>query len=151
MARVIAAGAALGIEVRPVVFERETRTAADAAAAIGCDVAQIVKSLVFEAAGEPLLLLVSGANRVDTERAARAAGVEGLARADAEAVRAVTGFSIGATPPFGHERALTVLMDEDLLDHDEVWAAAGRVDAVFPVAPAALQRATGARVCRLKA
>ena len=149
--RVVAAGAALGIAVRPVVFERETRTAADAAAAIGCDVAQIVKSLVFVSDGEPLLLLVSGANRVDPARAARTAGVEGLGKADADVVRGATGFSIGATPPFGHERALKVLMDKDLLDHDEVWAAAGRVDAVFPVDPRALQRATNALVCDLKA
>jgi prolyl-tRNA editing enzyme YbaK/EbsC (Cys-tRNA(Pro) deacylase) len=148
--RVVAAGAERGIVVEPVTFERETRTAADAAREVGCDVAQIVKTLVFAAGSKPILLLVSGRNRVDPTRAADAAGVASLARADAESARAATGFSIGATPPFGHPTELTVLMDRDLLDHDVVWAAAGRPDSVFPVAPAELARAAGATICDLK-
>jgi prolyl-tRNA editing enzyme YbaK/EbsC (Cys-tRNA(Pro) deacylase) len=132
-----------------VTFPQGTRTAVDAARAVGCDVAQIVKSLVFDAAGSPILLLVSGANRVDIPTAAAAVGVETLERADAEVARAATGYSIGATPPVGLSTDLPVLMDEDLLRHDVVWAAAGRPDSVFAADPAALARASGAKVCRL--
>ncbi|MGH2735628.1 MAG: YbaK/EbsC family protein [Actinomycetota bacterium] len=148
--RVIDAGTERGLDVRPVLFEEETRTAADAARAIGCEVAQIVKSLVFEDGTGPLLFLVSGANRVDLDRAAAVAGVDRLAKADATAARASTGFSIGATPPFGHLTQLDVYMDEDLLDWSEVWAAAGRVDAIFSVEPHALKKATGATVATLR-
>lgn len=147
--RVVEAGRANGVEVSPVSFPEETRTAADAARAVGCDVAQIVKSLVFQAGSSPLMLLVSGANRVDPKVAAAAAGVESLERADAVLAKAATGFSIGATPPFGLASELPVLMDEDLLEHDVVWAAAGRPDSVFAVEPRALARASGAKVCRL--
>jgi prolyl-tRNA editing enzyme YbaK/EbsC (Cys-tRNA(Pro) deacylase) len=147
--RVIEAGHAQGIEVEPVTFPDGTRTAADAARAVGCDVSQIVKSLVFDGGSSPVLLLVSGANRVDVDVAAVAAGVERLERADAELARAATGYSIGATPPVGLARDLPVLMDEDLLAHDVVWAAAGRPDSVFAVEPHALARASGAKVCRL--
>ena len=147
--RVVDAGAAAGVEVRPVTFENDTRTAQEAADAIGCDVAQIVKSLVFEAEGAPVLLLVSGANRVDTSRAAAELNVPELDKANADGVKRATGFSIGATPPFGHATELDILMDEDLLKFDEVWAAGGRPDTVFPVDPEALQRATGARVTKL--
>ncbi|HZA20328.1 MAG TPA: YbaK/EbsC family protein [Actinomycetota bacterium] len=148
---VIEAGRALGIEVRPVTFDEETRTAADAARQVGCDVGQIVKSLVFEADGRPVLLLVSGANRVDRTKGASVAGVEVLDKADAHAARAASGFSIGATPPFGHATDIPVFMDADLLAYDEVWAAAGRPDSVFPVHPAKLQEATGAPVVDLSA
>jgi prolyl-tRNA editing enzyme YbaK/EbsC (Cys-tRNA(Pro) deacylase) len=147
--RVVEAGRAHGIEVEPVTFSEETRTAADAARAVGCDVGQIVKSLVFTAGSDPVLLLVSGANRVDAGVAAGAAGVEALERADANLAKAATGFSIGATPPVGLANALPVLMDEDLLQHDVVWAAAGRPDSIFAVEPRALARASGAKVCRL--
>lgn len=149
--RVVEAGRALGLEVRPRTFEQETRTAQDAADAVGCDVSQIVKSLIFEAAGKPLLLLVSGANRVDLKRAAAAAGVGRLDKADATGVKATTGFSIGATPPFGHARPIAVLMDKDLLDHERVWASGGRPDTVWPVDPRALMEATQATVCDLGA
>ena len=149
--RVVKAGRDLGIEVRPVTFDEETRTAADAARKVGCDVAQIVKSLVFTAGGRPVLLLVSGANRVDLAKGAAAAGVDALDKADAEAARAATGFSIGATPPFGHGTGIPVLMDADLLAFDEVWAAAGRPDSVFPVDPRKLQEATGAPAFDLRA
>jgi Cys-tRNA(Pro) deacylase len=147
--RVIAAGAQRGIVVTPVTFPSETRTAADAAEAVGCDVSQIVKSLVFDGEGAPILLLVSGANRVDLDVAAEAAGVPSLSRADANQAKAVTGFSIGATPPVGHSSPLPVFMDEDLLEHDVVWAAAGRPDSVFAVDPHELARASEAKVCRL--
>ncbi|MDQ4142897.1 MAG: YbaK/EbsC family protein [Actinomycetota bacterium] len=148
--RVVEAGRALGVEVDPVIFSNETRTAADAAREVGCDVAQIVKSLVFECDGEPALFLVSGSNRLDPTRAAQVAAVGRVAKADAEMVKEVTGFSIGATPPFGHQRSLRVFMDEDLLAYDEVWAAAGRTDAVFRVSPDVLRDAVTATVDRIK-
>jgi len=148
---VIEAGRDLGIEVRPVTFDEETRTAADAARKVGCDVAQIVKSLVFEAEGRPILFLVSGANRVDMTKGAAVAGVDVLDKADAESARAATGFSIGATPPFGHATKIPVFMDAGLLAFDEVWAAAGRPDSVFCVSPKTLQEATGAPVVDLTA
>lgn len=147
--RVVEAGRAGGVEVSPVTFPEETRTAEDAARAVGCDVGQIVKSLVFQAGENALLLLVSGASRVDPQIAAAAAGVERLERADATLAKAATGYSIGATPPFGLASDLPVFMDEDLLVHEVVWAAAGRPDSVFPVQPHALARASGAKVCRL--
>ena len=148
--RVIEAGRSRGIEVRPVSFEEQTRTAADAARQVGCDVAQIVKSLVFMADKRPVLLLVSGANRVDLTKAATAAGVDHLDKADADTARAASGFSIGATPPFGHTTDIPVLMDVDLLAHDEVWAAGGRPDTVFPLSPEELRRATGAPTVDLR-
>ena len=150
MQQVIDAGRALGVEVEPQVFDRETRTAADAAAALGCDVGQIVKSLVFASSGTPLLFLVSGSNRLDPARATRLAAVDHVEKADAAMVKDVTGFSIGATPPFGHAQAIPVFMDEDLLSHERVWAAAGRNDAVFGVEPSALRDAVDARVGQLK-
>ena len=151
LARVIEAGRELGIEVAPQTFEKETRTAEDAAREVGCDVGQIVKSLVFAGPDGPVLLLVSGANRVDLAKGAAALGVESLERADANAAKAATGFSIGATPPFGHATPLPVALDEDLLGYDLVWAAAGRNDSVFPVEPKLLADATGARVADLRA
>ncbi|HWL65817.1 MAG TPA: YbaK/EbsC family protein, partial [Actinomycetota bacterium] len=104
VSRVVAAAAAAGVEIAPVVFEHETRTSAEAAREVGCDVREIVKSLVFGVVGtdEAVLLLLSGADRVDLEEAAAALGVEGLERAAPELAKKVTGYSIGATPPFGH-------------------------------------------------
>jgi Cys-tRNA(Pro) deacylase len=148
--RVIEAGRELGVEVKPHFFSAGTRTAQDAAREVGCDVAQIVKTLVFMGDGSPMLFFVSGANRLDEHKAARAAGVSGLTKADANEAKDATGFSIGATPPFGHATRLRIFMDEDLLAHDEVWAAGGRPDSVFPVEPAALQKATAAEVVELK-
>lgn len=150
VARVVAAGRELGIEVVPVTFPAHTRTAADAALAVGCDVGQIVKSLVFLAEDEPVLLLVSGANRVDLSQAAQALGVTRLDKADAEAARAATGYSIGATPPLGLATAMRILIDEDLLAHETVWAAAGRPDSVFAVDPQELATAISSAVARLK-
>ncbi|MEA2488071.1 MAG: hypothetical protein QOF16_1725 [Actinomycetota bacterium] len=148
VAPIAAAAAAAGLDIEPARFERPTRTAAEAADAVGCDVGQIVKSLVFSSGGDFVLLLVSGANRVDPSRMA-AAGVADLARADADAVKAATGYSIGSTPPFGHSHPIEVFMDEDLLAYDVVWASAGRPDAVFPIAPGELARISGAVVCRM--
>lgn len=123
-----------------------TRTAADAAAAIGCDVAQIVKSLVFAADGEPVLVLTSGANRVDVERVADLLGATRVTKADADLVRSATGFAIGGTPPFGHPATLPTLVDRDLLAHEVVWAAAGTPDSVFPLSPDVVVRRSGGRV-----
>ena len=144
VARVERAAADLGlaIEVRRL---GNSRTAEDAARACGCDVGQIVKSLVFRGrdSGALVLLLVSGANRVDAGLAAHAAG-EQLARADADEVRARTGFAIGGVAPIGHIEAPRIWIDRDLMRFSSVWAAAGAPDAVFAVAPEDLARATGA-------
>ncbi|MBW3595125.1 MAG: YbaK/EbsC family protein [Actinobacteria bacterium] len=148
--RVIDAGTAAGIDVEPRTFTSETRTAEDAARNVGCDVAQIVKSLVFISDRGPLVFLVSGANRLDTEKGARAAGVARLERLDATAAKAATGYSIGATPPLGLPGHLEVFMDEDLLQHEVVWAAAGRPDSVFPADPRELRRAADATAADLK-
>jgi Cys-tRNA(Pro) deacylase len=150
IAEVVAAGRELGIEVVPLTFPAGTRTAVDAAREVGCQVGQIAKSLVFQAGDEPVLLIVSGANRVDLKAAATALGVEEVTRADADAAKLATGFSIGATPPFGHRRALQVVMDEDLLQHDQVWAAGGRPDTVFAVEPRKLAEAARATIGDIK-
>ena len=132
---------------RPVsTFPQGTRTAAEAAAAVGCEVAQIVKSLVFRrAGGDALLVLVSGRNRVD-ERKVEALVGEAVGKADAAFVRSATGFAIGGVPPAGHPSPLETLVDEALLEHDEVWAAAGTPRTVFPIAPRDLVGLTGGRV-----
>jgi prolyl-tRNA editing enzyme YbaK/EbsC (Cys-tRNA(Pro) deacylase) len=139
---------AAGLEPQVRTFPAGTRTAADAAAAIGCEVAAIVKSLVFVADGQPVLALTSGANRVDEVALAEALGAAELRKATADEVREATGYAIGGTPPVGHDTDLPVVCDEDLTDLDEVWAAAGTPAAVFPLAPAALLSATGAHVAR---
>jgi prolyl-tRNA editing enzyme YbaK/EbsC (Cys-tRNA(Pro) deacylase) len=138
-----AAGLALSIREMP----QTTRTAEDAAAACGTSVAQIVKSLVFRKAesGEPVLILVSGANRVD-QTAIKGAIGEALQRIDADSVRALTGFSIGGVAPLGSLAPLATFMDADLMKFETVWAAAGAPNAVFEVAPKALAEATGARI-----
>ena len=148
--RVVAAGAAAGLTVEPRTFTSETRTASDAARNIGCAVGQIVKSLVFGSEHGPLLFLVAGDNKLDATKGAAVAGVEKLTRVDADSAKAATGYSIGATPPLGLATELDVFMDEDLLQHDEVWAAAGRPDSVFPAAPEELARAAKAEVVALK-
>lgn len=151
LARVLAAAASAGLAIEVQRFPEGTRTAADAARAVGCDVAQIVKSLVFMADGDPVLALLSGADRLDPELLATALGANVVRRADGDEARAATGFAIGGVPPIGHHRPLTVLMDEHLLAHDAVWAAAGLPDAVFRVSPRALLAASGARVAALAA
>lgn len=121
-----------------------TRTAADAAAAVGCDVAQIVKSLVFIVDGEPVIVLTSGRNRVDTARLGDLVGAGEVRKANADEAREATGYVIGGTPPLGYPEARRVFIDEDLLEHEVVWAAAGTPDTTFPIAPAELRRAAGA-------
>ena len=148
--RVRAAAAAAGLRVEVREMPQSTRTAAEAAAACGTSVAQIVKSLVFRKAtsGEPVLLLVSGKNRVD-ETAVKAAIGDTLARIDANSVRDLTGFAIGGVAPLGSLTPLETYMDADLMAFDTVWAAAGAPTAVFEVAPAKLAEATGASVIKV--
>jgi prolyl-tRNA editing enzyme YbaK/EbsC (Cys-tRNA(Pro) deacylase) len=138
--------AGLDIEVR--TFPQGTRTAEDAARAIGCEVGQIVKSLIFTADGAPIMVLVSGSNRVDVGKLARVAGGP-VGKADADTARSATGYAIGGVPPFGHSSKLPVFVDRDLLDHEVVWAAAGRPDAVFPIQPARLRDLSGGIVTDL--
>jgi prolyl-tRNA editing enzyme YbaK/EbsC (Cys-tRNA(Pro) deacylase) len=123
-------------------FPEGTRTAADAAAAIGCEVGAICKSLVFRVGDAPLLIVASGSNRVDEARF-------DAEKADAAFVREQTGFAIGGVPPYGHARAIETVVDEDLLAYETVWAAAGTPSAVFPIAPAELVARTGGRVERV--
>ncbi|KZD06273.1 YbaK/EbsC family protein [Oceanibaculum pacificum] len=138
----------LGLEVRE--FPASTRTAADAAAAIGCAVAQIAKSLVFRAAstGRPVLVVASGANRVDEKKLSALIG-EGIGKADADFVRARTGFAIGGVPPVGHLEPPIVVLDSDLFDLAEIWAAAGTPNAVFRLTPDQLQAITGGQVAAI--
>lgn len=147
--RVVAALHALGLDADVTEMPGSTRTAADAAAAVGCDVAQIVKSLLFASEdGRTWLVLVSGPNRVDAERLA--AHVGGPVRlADPATVRDATGFAIGGVAPVGLAEEVPVLMDEDLLEHAVVWAAAGTPKSVFPVDPAELRDATGATTLKV--
>jgi Cys-tRNA(Pro) deacylase len=148
--RVRAAAAAAGLTIEPVQFPDGTKTAADAAAAIGVEVGQIVKSLIFAVDGEVVLAYVSGANQLDERKLAAAAGGTKCARVDADTVRSVTGYPIGGVPPFGHATPLRVFVDPDLLAHDEVWAAAGTWNDVFAISPAALVEASGGTVVDLK-
>ena len=148
--RVIEAGRALGLEITTRRFPEGTKTAADAAAAIGVSVGQIVKSLVFAVDGEIVMAYVSGANQLDEKKLAAAAGGAKCSRVDADAVREATGFPIGGVPPFGHTKQLRVFVDPDLLQYDEVWAAAGTWNDVFAVAPATLAQVTGGVVVELR-
>ena len=132
---------ALGLDDVPQRVRRfpdATRTAAEAAAAIGCELSQICKSLIFAADGEPVLVLMDGASRVDVELVRRELGAERVTRAAADVVRETTGYAIGGVPPYGHRTRTRVLADRGLLAHDEVWAAAGDPHAVFPMEPEAL-------------
>ena len=146
---VVEAGNVLGVAVRPKEFPQGTRTATDAALAIGVDLGQIVKSLVFCVDGEVVVALVSGSNLLDEAKLAAAAGGERSWREDADTVREATGFPVGGVPPFGHREPLRVFVDEDLLGYDELWAAAGTPSVNFAIAPDALVRVTGAAVCDL--
>lgn len=148
--RVRAALAAASLDVEVVEFAESTRTAAEAAAAIGTTPARIVKSLVFLAGHSPVLVLASGANRVDTRKLAAACG-QPVKRADAEQARAATGYVIGGTPPVGHTHPLPTYVDADLLAYDRVWAAAGTPNAVFAITPVDLVRLTAGRVLDLRA
>jgi Cys-tRNA(Pro) deacylase len=150
VARVVEAGAARGLTIVPRSFPEGTKTALDAAAAIGVDVGQIVKSLIFAVDGEVVLAYVSGANQLDEKKLAAAAGGMKCARVDADTVRDVTGFPIGGVPPFGHKTHLRVFIDPDLLQWPEVWAAAGTWNDVFGIEPHKLVEASEGLVTDLK-
>ncbi|MCI0521626.1 MAG: YbaK/EbsC family protein [Chloroflexi bacterium] len=138
---------ALGLQLQVVELPASTRTAVEAAQAVGCQVGQIVKSLVFKGkrSERPILVAASGANRVDEKRIEARIG-EPLGKADADFVRQRTGFVIGGVPPVGHAEPLLTFIDQDLLQYAEIWAAAGTPNAVFRLTPADLQRMTGGEV-----
>ncbi len=141
----------LGFSGEVVVFPDSTRTASEAAQAVGCQVGQIVKSLIFKG-GEthkPILVVTSGANRVNERRLAKLAG-ERIEKADADFVRQHTGFAVGGVPPVGHPERLETYIDEDLLQYEEIWAAAGNPHAVFQLTSANLESMTGGRVVSIK-
>jgi prolyl-tRNA editing enzyme YbaK/EbsC (Cys-tRNA(Pro) deacylase) len=140
------AARAAGLDPQVRRFPEGTKSAQDAARAIGCDVGQIVKSLIFMADGRAVLALTSGANRVDEALLAKAAGAGDVRRASPEEARAATGFAVGGTPPFGYPERVPAFCDPDLLRHTEIWAAAGAPDAVFPVSAQDLLRISGATV-----
>ena len=144
--------AVLGDKFEVLEFGAGTRTAADAAAAVGCEVAEIAKSLLFRAreSGRPVLVVASGVNRVDENKIAALIG-ETIARADADFVREKTGFAIGGVPPVGHLEPPLTLIDADLMAFGAIWAAAGTPNAVFALTPAELVELTGGRVAQVKA
>lgn len=144
--RFTAAAAARGITVDAVRYPEGTRTAADAARAIGCDVAQIAKSLVVVGPAGPVLALTAGHHRVDLDQLGDRLGGPAV-MSDAATAKEATGFSIGGTPPFGHPTDLPTLMDPSLLDHAVVYAAAGTADRCFPIDPVVLRDLTDATVC----
>ncbi len=148
--RVQDALASAGLSARVVELPQSTRTAADAAKAIGCEVGQIAKSLVFRAreSGSAILVIASGTNRVNESTIASAIG-EPIEKADAEFVRTRTGYAIGGVPPVGHVDAIRTFIDEDLLRFDRIWAAAGTPNAVFELSPAELPRLTRGAVVRV--
>ncbi len=142
---------AFGMQLTVVELPASTRTAVEAAQAVGCDVGQIVKSLVFKgaASGQPVLVIASGANRVNEKKLAGWLG-EPVGKADADFVRQQTGFVIGGVPPVGHARPITTFIDQDLLQYERIWAAAGTPNAVFQLTPAELVKITGGRVEEIK-
>ena len=150
-ARVQALLDAIGLGHRVVEHEASTRTSEEAAAAVGCTVAQIAKSLIFRAktSGTPVLVIASGSNRVDEKAVGRLIG-EKIDRADPDFVRECTGFAIGGVPPLGHAVAPLVLIDEDLVALGEIWAAAGTPNAVFRLTADQLVSMTGGRVAAVK-
>ena len=150
VARVVEAGRSLGLDIQTRRFPEGTKTAQDAAEAIGVAVGQIVKSLVFAVDGEIVMAYVSGANQLDEKKLAIAAGGAKCARVDADAVRAATGFPIGGVPPFGFEKKLRIFIDPDLLHYDKVWAAAGTWNDVFGIEPNKLVEASGGALTDLK-
>jgi prolyl-tRNA editing enzyme YbaK/EbsC (Cys-tRNA(Pro) deacylase) len=141
--RFVEAARALGVEPDVRRFPEGTKTADDAARAIGCDVGQIVKSLVFMADGRAVMAYTSGANRVDVARLGELAGAGDVRRATPEEAREATGFAVGGTPPFGFPEPVPTFVDRSLLAFEEVWAAAGTPDSVFPIDPAELVRISG--------
>ena len=148
--RVRAALEAASLECAIRTLPDSTRTAVEAAAAVGCSVGEIAKSLVFRAGDRAVVAIMSGDNRLDPARLAAAIG-EDVDRADAAFVRAATGFAIGGVPPLGHATPVDIFMDTDLFRFDEIWAAAGSPYSVFAIEPARLRDASGATVMELKA
>ena len=148
--RVIAAAREAGLEITTRRFPEGTKTAADAAAAIGVSVGQIVKSLVFAVDGEIVMAYVSGSNQLDEKKLAAAAGGAKCSRVDADAVHAATGYPIGGVPPLGLATQLRIFIDPDLLQYDEVWAAAGTWNDVFPISPSDLVSASHGVVVELR-
>ena len=142
--KVIDSARALGLDVQVQRLEASTATADDAALAVGCQKAEIAKSLVFIADGDPVLVIVSGSHRVDLDCLCEALDCAECRQATAEEVRAATGFSVGGVPPFGH--GLPVVLDESLLEHDHVWAAGGDGHSLFRVSPQRLRECTSASV-----
>lgn len=140
----------LGLPCQVVELPASTRTAPEAAQAVGCQVGQIVKSLIFrtQTSHKPVLVLVSGSNRVDERKLATLIG-EPIVKAEADFVRDQTGFAIGGVPPVGHSHPLPAYIDEDLLQYPEVWAAAGTPNAVFKLDPRELSRITGGRIIKI--
>jgi len=137
----------LGLDRRVIEFAESTRTAQEAADRVGCQLAQIVKSMLFK--GQPILVLTSGANRVNEKLISRYVG-EAVVRADPDFVRKTTGFAIGGVPPLGHNQSMHAFIDEDLMIHQTVWAAAGNPNAVFDLTPAELQKISGGEITRVK-
>ena len=148
--RVVQAAKERGLEITTRRFPEGTKTAQDAANAIGVSLGQIVKSLVFAVDGEIVMAFVSGANQLDEKKLAQAAGGLKCSRVDADAVREATGFPIGGVPPFGHTTQLRVFVDPDLLQYDEVWAAAGTWNDNFGASPNDIVRVAGGVVTDLK-
>ena len=150
--KVIDAAQAMGLTIEVVEFNQTTRTAPDAAAAIGCTVAQIVKSLCFMVAEQPVMALVSGDNRLDEKKLAalQNVGRKKVKRANADQVREATGFAIGGVPPFGHTNPMTIYIDEELFQYEIIWAAAGTPHTVFPISPEQLRDSTNGTVANLK-
>lgn len=144
--RFVAAANKQGIDPNVQVFPKDTRTAVQAAEALGCELGQIVKSLIFKAGDELVLVLTSGSNRVDEQRAAELLGVTKLGKANADDARAATGFAIGGVPPFGHPTQLRAAVDHDLMQYEQIWAAAGAPDSVFALTPAQLIELSGGTV-----
>ena len=141
----------LGYDYSVIEHTESTRTAQEAADRAGCDLGQIVKSMIFmgQQTGKPILVLTSGANRVDEKRISEYAG-EGIGRAQADFVRSVTGFAIGGVPPIGHLQKMETYIDEDFLPYETVWAAAGTPNAIFELQTEALQKMTAGKVVRVK-
>lgn len=143
---------ARGFANQIVEFSESTRTSAEAAAAVGCTVGQIAKSLIFagKQSGRAVLAIASGSNRVDEKKLKALLG-ENIVRPDADFVRSQTGYVIGGVPPVGHAQPLVTYIDADLLQYEEIWAAAGHPNAVFPLTPAELVAMTGGTVAKIKA
>jgi prolyl-tRNA editing enzyme YbaK/EbsC (Cys-tRNA(Pro) deacylase) len=141
----------LGYKYTVIEHAESTRTAQEAADRAGCELSQIVKSLIFrgKTSNKPILVLTCGANRVDEKRISKYAG-ESIARADADFVRSVTGFAIGGVPPIGHNQPMETYLDEDFLPYPTIWAAAGTPNAIFELTIADLQKMTGGTIVQVK-